>query len=344
MRSDLRFTKAALVGWSWDLGPDRLASSSLEDALAPLMARLKLPKGILAQMTGINYRHLYPADSPISSGGLKAAEKLLDEFPDLFNKIDLHFSTSVGRDFLEPSTSSTVADALGLGPEVKNLDIGSACLGFVDGMELAANLLESRAAEYVLITAGENSRPLLENTLGRLLEPDITVQDFFRNFASLTLGSGGAAMLVGPAGFHPSAPLIKGAVSLADPKSNDLCRGDFTGMETDSVRLMTAGVALAESTFELGKKTYGWTPETFEVIICHQVSQANTDKLCQTLKLPPDRVFKTYPDYGNMGPVAVPFSFALAVEQKIIRPGQKVALMGIGSGLACSMMELEIPL
>ncbi|MDR0549084.1 MAG: 3-oxoacyl-ACP synthase III [Deltaproteobacteria bacterium] len=343
MRPSPCFTRAAIIGWARDLGSERLSSTALEEALAPLIRRLNLPRGILAQMTGINYRHLYPVDWPTHLGGLAAAKRLLTAFPDLTDRLELHFSTSVGRDFLEPSVASTVAAALGLGPKVKNLDLGSACLGFVDGLDLAARLIESQSLDYALVTAGENSRPLLENTLSRLLDPQTTVQDFFRHFASLTLGSGGAAMLVGPSQSHPTAPKILGAVSLADTTANDLCQGDFYGMTTDAGQLLTSGVALAAATFKEGQEAYGWTPEGFDAIICHQVSRANTDKLAEALELPPGRIFKTYPDYGNMGPVAAPFSFDLAWEKGILKSGQKTILMGIGSGLACSMLELAIP-
>ncbi|MDR1395399.1 MAG: 3-oxoacyl-ACP synthase III [Deltaproteobacteria bacterium] len=343
MRPAPPFTKAALAGWSRHAGPDCLDSASLEEVLAPVLERLKLPRGLLAQMTGISSRRLYPAGSPVIRGGFLAAQALLDRFPHLKQQIDLHFSTSVGRDFLEPSAASSVSAQLELGPQVRNMDLGSACLGFVDALELAAHLIEFDRVRYVLVTAGENSRPLLENTLEFLLENKVTVREFFRSFASLTLGSGGAAMLVGPASEHPAAPRIRGAVSLADTKSNDLCRGDFSAMVTDAAGLMTAGVRLAGETFRLGRETYGWTPDCFDSIICHQVSRANTDKLCRDLELPAERVFRTYPDYGNMGPVAVPFSFDLAWEKGLIRPGRRTALMGIGSGLACSMMELDIP-
>jgi 3-oxoacyl-[acyl-carrier-protein] synthase-3 len=338
-----RFTQAALVGWDRDLGPDRLASETLESILAPVLRRLRLPKGVLAQLTGVNHRHLYPADSPTHGGGLNAARRLLAAFPHLVDKIQIHFSTSVGRDLLEPSVASTVSARLGLGPSVKNLDLGSACLGFIEAMELAAHLIEAQVLEYALITAGENSRPLLENTLNRLLEPELTARQFFRHFASLTLGSGGAATLVGPSRLHPTAPRIKAVVSLADTTANDLCQGDFSGMVTDAAQLLTAGVKLAQATFQLGQEKFGWLGTTFDAIICHQVSRANTDKLCQVLELPEARLLRTYPDFGNMGPVAAPFNFALAWERKLIGPGQKAIIMGIGSGLACSMLELEIP-
>ncbi|MDR0622377.1 MAG: 3-oxoacyl-ACP synthase III [Deltaproteobacteria bacterium] len=342
MRREPRFTKAAIVAWARDEGMDNLTSCALEEALSPVADRLRLPKGILASMTGINRRQLYPSDWAPSRASIRAAEKLFGKGLDR-TLIDTVFSTSVGRDFLEPSMASAIQAALGLGPEVKSLDLGSACLGFVDGLELAALKIEADLSEYVLVVAGENSRPLLENTITRLMEPEVTVKDFFDNFASLTLGSGGAAMVVGPAARHPSAPRLISSVSRTDPSGNNLCRGDFTSMTTDSTGLLEAGVALAKDTFDKGSNLFGWTPGSFDLIVCHQVSEANTKRFGQALGLDPAAIIETYPDFGNMGPVAIPFTFDLAWEKGLIHKGQRLGLMGIGSGLCCSMMEVNIP-
>ncbi|MDR2386946.1 MAG: 3-oxoacyl-ACP synthase III [Deltaproteobacteria bacterium] len=342
MRQEPRFSKTAIVAWARDEGLDGLSSEALEMALASVMERLRLPKGLLASMTGIKGRRLYPSDWPPSLASIRAAEKLFDKGFDR-NLIDTVYSTSVGRDFLEPSMASSIQAALGLGSEVKSLDLGSACLGFIDGLELAALKIESGHGQYALVVAGENSRPLLENTIARLLDPELKVKDFFNNFASLTLGSGGAAMVVGPAEKHPLAPRLICCVSQSDPKGNHLCRGDFTSMTTDSTGLLEAGVALAKNTFAKGLNLFKWSPEAFDLIVCHQVSEVNTKRFGQALGLNPASIIVTYPDYGNMGPVAVPFTFDLAYEKGLISKGQRLGLMGIGSGLCCSMMEVLIP-
>jgi 3-oxoacyl-[acyl-carrier-protein] synthase-3 len=259
-------------------------------------------------------------------------------------RADLLYSTSVGRDCLEPSTASIIHAALGLGPRCSSLDLGSACLGFMDGLALASLQVDLGVADHPIITAGENARPVLENTVGRLLAaPGASVSEFFRHFATLTLGSGGAAMLLGAADRHPGSPRIKSYVSLADPLSNSLCRGSFSGMETDAAKLLEKGVELAAATFAEGRAAFGWEPDSFDLIVCHQVSGVNTRRFAAALGLDWERVLKTYPDYGNMGPVAIPFTFDLAWEEGLIRPGMRVALMGIGSGLCCGMMEAEIP-
>ena len=46
----------------------------------------------------------------------------------------------------------------------------------------------------------------------------------------------------------------------------------------------------------------------------------------------------TVPTYGNMGPAAVPFTLAQHVDQ--LQPGMQVLLMGIGSGLNTSFVEI----
>ncbi len=48
--------------------------------------------------------------------------------------------------------------------------------------------------------------------------------------------------------------------------------------------------------------------------VIHQVSQVHTDALCERLGIDPDRVPRTFPDRGNIGPVSVPFTLAGEVD------------------------------
>lgn len=338
-----KYKNVAIVGLARDEAPVELTSAAIEDRLAPALSRLKLPRGLLASLTGINRRRLYAPNCPPSQVAANAAKRLFDKLAFDRAKIDLLYSTSVCRDHIEPSTASIIQSRLGLGGQVKSLDIGSACLGFIDGLELASLAIESGLAGHALVVAGENSAPILETTVAKLLAKDSDRNLFYRNFATLTLGSGGAAMILGRADEYPSAPKLVCSVSRSDAGSNHLCHGNSSGMETDSTGLMAAGVALAAETFDLGRRNFGWSPNFFDLYISHQVSAANTKKLCQTLKLDESRLVKTFPDYGNMGPVAVPFTLDLAREKKLIPPKGRLALMGIGSGLCCGLMEVAWP-
>ncbi|MGL4209568.1 MAG: 3-oxoacyl-ACP synthase III [Candidatus Adiutrix sp.] len=337
-----KYDNVVIVGLARDEAPFKVKSSDIENRLKPVMSRLKLPLGLLAALTGIQMRNLYALETKPSQAASAASLKLFKKLDFDRQKLDLLYSTSVCRDHVEPSTASIVQCALNLGGQVKSLDIGSACLGFLDGMDLAALQIENGLAQYALIVAGENSAPILEATISRLMDPKTDRPTFFKNFATLTLGSGGVAMLLGHRKNHPQAPRLLCSVSRSDASANNLCRGDADQMETDATALLTAGVSLAQETFALGQKTFNWHPSAFSRLICHQVSEVNTTKFRESIGFDENILIKTFPLYGNMGPVAIAYTLDLAFEGGLFKTNDSVALMGIGSGLCCTMMEIKI--
>jgi 3-oxoacyl-[acyl-carrier-protein] synthase-3 len=60
----------------------------------------------------------------------------------------------------------------------------------------------------------------------------------------------------------------------------------------------------------------------------------------KVLGLDPGKIFRIYPELGNIGPAAVPIALVKAVEMGKIKRGDRIALLGIGSGLNCSMAEI----
>jgi 3-oxoacyl-[acyl-carrier-protein] synthase-3 len=53
------------------------------------------------------------------------------------------------------------------------------------------------------------------------------------------------------------------------------------------------------------------------------------------------RDFSTYETLGNIGTVSVPITTAIAHESALLRKGDRVAMLGIGSGLNCMMLGVE---
>jgi len=76
-------------------------------------------------------------------------------------------------------------------------------------------------------------------------------------------------------------------------------------------------------------------------VITHQVGAAHRRLLFETLELDRTRDFATYETLGNSGSAALPTSLSLALEAGFVEEDQRVALLGIGSGLNCLMLGLE---
>jgi 3-oxoacyl-[acyl-carrier-protein] synthase-3 len=246
-------------------------------------------------------------------------------------------STSVCKENLEPSVACAVHHQLGLSTSCLNFDIANACLGFINAMHLAATMLDAGTVEYALIVDGEGSRYTQQTTLERLRNPNSTAGDVFAEFASLTLGSGAAAMVMARKNRHGDVHRLIGGVARAGTEHNALCIGNLDRMTTDTHGLLVAGLDLAADAWEASKADFDWT-DGLDWYIFHQVSKVHTTMLCDRLAIDSSKVPLTFPKYGNVGPAAVPITLASVQDQ--IEPGQRVLCMGIGSGLNTSFSEI----
>ena len=62
--------------------------------------------------------------------------------------------------------------------------------------------------------------------------------------------------------------------------------------------------------------------------------------LNKRLGLTPEKAHLNFYTQGNIGPAALPITLAMAEEEGRMGSGNHVALMGIGSGLNCTMMSV----
>jgi 3-oxoacyl-[acyl-carrier-protein] synthase-3 len=112
-------------------------------------------------------------------------------------------------------------------------------------------------------------------------------------------------------------------------------------MQTDSEQLLLSGVELARATWAEFKAMTGWDERRVDRFIGHQVGSAHRRKVFEGLGLDLSRDFSTFETLGNMGSVSLPATLDAAVQAGAVKPGDKVALFGIGSGLNCMMLALE---
>ncbi|MFH1467118.1 MAG: 3-oxoacyl-ACP synthase III [Pseudomonadota bacterium] len=320
--------------------PHRVTSAWLEEQLAPTMQRLGIRPNLLESLSGIVARRWWDPETAFSTAATMAAEKAIAAAGIERGQLGVLINTSVCRDYIEPSTACLVHGNLELHPTCMNFDLGNACLAFINGMDVAANMIERGQIDWAIIVDGEGSRFVQETTIQRLLDPATDEAEFRGSFATLTLGSGAAAMVLGRSDLVPGGHRYLGSVSLAATQHRHLCHGQPDRMWTDTKALLMGGLQLAGQTWGRAKEELGWRPECLSQFIIHQVSKVHTEQLAALCRLPLDRIHRIYPEYGNIGPAAVPIVLAQAAEQGKLAAGDRVALMGIGSGLNCTMGEV----
>jgi acyl-CoA:acyl-CoA alkyltransferase len=329
--------RAGIVSVSAVDAPEEVTSVWIDEQLKGAYDRNGLRPGLLAELAGIHARRWWPDSVTFDDAAAQAGEAAIRKAGIDRSQIGMLISTSVCKHHLEPSIACAVHHRLGLATSCINFDLANACLGFVNAMHLAATAIDAGHIEYVLIVDGEGSRQTQLATIARLQQETSSAADIFDEFASLTLGSGAAAMVMGNMDKHPDAHRFIGGVARAGTQHHRLCIGDLDKMKTDTRALLEAGLDLAESAWKAAGENFDWQ-EGMDWYIVHQVSSVHTRLLCERLGIDRDKVPLTYPKFGNVGPAAIPITLAKQVD--LLVPGQRVLCMGIGSGLNTSFTEI----
>jgi 3-oxoacyl-[acyl-carrier-protein] synthase III len=346
----LKYKRAFLTSLAYELGPEVVTSAELEERLAPVYRRLSIHPGQLEAWTGIAERRWWHADHRLSADATVAAQKALSKTGVRAADLGVVIYAGVCRENFEPATACAVANALGVKGGASVYDLSNACLGVLNGMLEIANRIELGQIRAGLVVSCETAREINEIVIARLLQ-GVEMDKFAEALATFTGGSGAVAMLLTDGSFSEAkGHRLLGAVSQVAPEHHELCRWGLTSahglqqvqyMVTDSVSVLKYGVQLGRQTWQAFLQELGWTADQVDRVICHQVGSGHQDAILNTLQVPREKDFTTYRFLGNMGTAALPVTAAIADERGLLKAGQRVAFLGIGSGLTCLMMGLE---
>jgi 3-oxoacyl-[acyl-carrier-protein] synthase-3 len=343
----LRFSSVSLAAIGAEVPTEIWSSQDIETRLQPLYRRLKLPEGRLELMSGIVQRRVWPEGTLPSGPSIRSAAAAIEAAGIDRARIGCLIHASVCRDFLEPATASRVHHGLQLGSSCWVYDVSNACLGLINGAIQIAMMIESGAVDAGIVVGTENSRPLLQQTL-RAINEDTTLtrQSVKPAFASLTIGSGSCALLLTHRRFAPEGTTIEAAIAEARTEFHDLCKSDTDAagagmqplMDTDSERLMAEGIATGKAAFEHLLTETGWRRDQLDRTVCHQVGARHRISMLDAMGLDADRDSVTFPKLGNTGSVALPLTLAAAAVNGELTTGDRLALLGIGSGINSVML------
>jgi 3-oxoacyl-[acyl-carrier-protein] synthase-3 len=340
----MHFRRVYLEAFGYTLPEEVVTTAEIERRLEPLYQRLRLPEGRLELMTGIRERRFFPPGTRPSSVSIESAQRAITASGIDPRYIGTLVHGSVCRDYLEPATACRVHHGLGLPGEAMIYDVSNACLGLLSGMIQVANMVELGQIRAGIVVGTESGRDLVENTIARLnADESLTRESIKDSIASLTIGSASVAIVLCDEELSQTGNRLTGAAVYCDTSYHELCRsrGLETMMDTDSEMLMRQGIATGVETFRRFLGVAGWEPEDIQRTFCHQVGAAHRKLMLESLGLELANDFATLETLGNTGAAALPVTMALGIEQGVLRAGDHVAMLGIGSGINCQMLAVE---
>jgi 3-oxoacyl-[acyl-carrier-protein] synthase III len=350
----MRYSKVHIEAFGYELPPVVVTSADLEARLERLYRKYNLPEGQLRVLTGIEERRWWEEGYSVSEGAIAAGRKALAQSAVEPEDVGCLIYAGVCRENFEPATACKVAAGLGINPDAAVYDLTNACLGVMNGITDMANRIELGQIRAGLIVSCESAREIIDITIAQLND-NPSMEMFRRSLATLTGGSGAAAVLLSDGSFtrSPYRRLV-GGVTRAAPEFHSLCRwglerilpaslaSQFTQfMSTDSISVLKYGVELGLRTWRTFLERLGWARDQIDKVICHQVGTCHRDSILKAIGIPPEKDYSTFEYLGNIGTVSLPLTAALADERGFLNRGDRVGFLGIGSGLNCLMLGWE---
>lgn len=349
----MKFQHVSLETFAYTI-PDEdevVTSAEIEERLRPVYERLNLPAGRLELMTGIRERRFFPRGTLPGQISAVTASRAVEQSGISRDCFGALIHGSVCRDQLEPATAAAVHQATGLPATCAVFDVSNACLGLLNGVLQLACMIELGQIRAGVVVGTEDGRGLVEGTIDTLLQsPDLTRKSIKGDFASLTIGSASAAIVVCDRRLSRTGNRLLGGSCLADTSHCNLCEGgsaaeqfgdDRPRMQTDSEALLHAGIDLARRNWEAARRVLNWQNSSVDKAFTHQVGKAHRRLLYESLELDAGMDFSTVEFLGNTGAAALPVTAAIGIERGHLATGDQVALLGIGSGLNSIMLGWE---
>jgi 3-oxoacyl-[acyl-carrier-protein] synthase-3 len=289
------YKNVCLESFGYTLPEEVVSTAEIEQRLAPLYERLRLPQGRLELMTGIRERRFFPHGARSAQFSIQSAEKAVRAAGFDRRKIGALIHGSVTRDYVEPATACGIHHGLGLRRDCLVYDVSNACLGLLNGVVQVANMIELGQIEAGLVVGTESGRELVENTIAALNRDfSLTRQSVKNAMASLTIGSASCAMLLVERKSSRTGNLLTTAVARTATEQHHLCQGGYDEaatiangllMRTDSERLMHEGTAVGVETFKAFLDESGLSPDELDKTFCHQVGAGHRKLMLESLNL-----------------------------------------------------------
>ena len=330
----------ALAGIGRSL-PERVVGSvEIEQLVGERSDDFRLPQGLVRLLSGVDERRYAREDETSSDLAAAAAAGALEMAGVEPADVDLVIFAGASHDVSEPATANLVQ----VKTRCRNaavFDVKNACNSFLNAIDVATAVIETRRCHTVLVASGEVLSPTVRWNFGR-------GDDIKSQLAALTLGDAGGACLISDGGagrIHPGCFMSDGAHWELSTimGGGTLMRHDVSRMyfECDSSRLFEVSAKHIPAVVERALGQAGWTVDDVDLVVPHQASRSIIQLIAAEMGFPASRCEMTLDRFGNTAAASIPVALATAVAEGRVRTGDRILLVGGAAGFSAGVIAVE---
>lgn len=284
----------------------------------------------IIERTGIKERRQAGPHETTSSLSVEASRKALEMAGISPSELDLIICSTISPDMPLPATASFVQHDLGARPCFA-FDLAAACSGFLFGLSVAEQFIQTGAAKYALVIGAE--------LLSRYL-------DYKDRATCVIFGDGVAAGVMGPAtppsgilaaemrtnGLYADHLYIP-AGGTAKPASCETVQAREHYIKMRGNELFKVAVRSLEEVSRRVLEKARARPEEVSLFIPHQANQRITEALRERLGLSPEKVYSNIVRVGNTSSASIPICLDECVRSGRIKKGDLILMAAFGAGV-----------
>ncbi|UCE99154.1 MAG: ketoacyl-ACP synthase III [Planctomycetota bacterium] len=285
----------------------------------------------ITSRTGIKVRHITTDDETTAFLATEAAKRALAEANLDAGELDLIIVATITPEMVFPSTASFVQRSL-RAKKAWVFDLAAACSGFVYGLSIVQQFLESGRCKKALVIGAE--------TLTKITN--------WKDRTSCILFGDGAGAVVLERGEGKQRGIIYSTMSSdgdrwkalncqaygsrypADKKLKD---PNKIYMEIKGREVYQQAIRRIVETVNACMDHCGLTIDDIGMVISHQMNARIIESAAKRLNLPNEKVYLNITEYGNTSAASVPIAFDECVRAGKIKRGDIVIFVAFGAGL-----------
>jgi 3-oxoacyl-[acyl-carrier-protein] synthase-3 len=289
--------------------------------------------------TGIKIRHVTSDNESTAFLATEAAKKALADANIDGGDLDLIIVATITPEMVFPSTACFVQSAL-QAKKAWAFDLAAACSGFIYGIAIAQQFLETGRYKNALVIGAE--------TLTK-------ITDWTDRASCVLFGDGAGAVVLerckdGRKGVLYSTMSADGdgwhtlncqAYGSRHPAYKQLDDPKKIYMEIKGREVYQQAVRRIVETVTNSLDQCNLTTDDVKMVISHQMNARIIESAAKRLKLPDEKVYINIDEYGNTSSASVPIAFDECVKKGRIKRGDIVVFVAFGAGLTWGANVIE---
>ncbi|MGO9135544.1 MAG: beta-ketoacyl-ACP synthase III [Methylovirgula sp.] len=286
----------------------------------------------IVERTGIRERHIAAEGEVTSDMAVAAARRALEMAATDPADLDMIIVGTISPDMPMPSCAVLVQAKLGASRAFA-FDISAACAGSLYGLSIADQFIRSGQAKRVLVIGAE--------LLSRVV-------DWTDRNSCVLFGDAAGAMVVGPSS-DPNRGLMSahlhsdgnaaGILQIPGggsrhPQSAEVLAANMHKVAMNGREIYKFAVRVLPDAILEALGAHGLKPGAVDHIISHQANVRIVESVVDRLGIPLEKCWLNIDRYGNTSSASLPISLDEANRAGRLQPGDLIAMMAIGAGMA----------